>query len=77
MKYRVYPAMSRPGDWVAGAVNLPGEGEIFLAIFSGPDAQKRAEEYAAWKSGPGPQQSEGDQGARTSTLSMHESACSV
>ena len=35
----------------AGAVADPpeGDGDIYLVIFAGPDAQMRAEEYANWK----------------------------
>lgn len=40
---------SDDGDWTAGAVDTAGEGEISLAVFSGPEARERAEEYAAWK----------------------------
>lgn len=34
-------------EWRVEALNE--EGECFIAIFSGPQAQARAEEYAAWK----------------------------
>jgi hypothetical protein len=33
------------------AFNPQGEGEVYVAEFSGPDAKARATEYAAWKNG--------------------------
>ena len=46
------------GEWVVEAINYEGElggdaGEIFAAIFSGPLAKERAEEYAGWKNKQG------------------------
>lgn len=38
-------------DWIVGAVNDAGDGEIYTATFSGPNAKERAEEYARWKNG--------------------------
>ena len=52
MKYGVFPVEDDSGDYVVEAIALPGEGEIFTAIFSGPESKERAEEYAAWKSQP-------------------------
>jgi 5-methylcytosine-specific restriction enzyme A len=40
---------SRFPEWLVEAINAGGEGELYSALFSGPDAQRRAEEYAAWK----------------------------
>jgi len=37
------------GEWVVEAINEKGDGEIYIAAFSGPDAKARAAEYAAWK----------------------------
>lgn len=36
-------------DWRVEAVDFENEGNIYIAIFSGPDAQARAAEYAQWK----------------------------
>lgn len=36
-------------DWRAEAISLDGDGEVYVASFSGPDAEKLAKEYAAWK----------------------------
>jgi len=39
------------GAWRVEANAYENEGAVYVAIFSGPDAQKRAEEYAALKNG--------------------------
>ena len=49
VKHEVFAAEDGSGDYIVEAIELPGEGEIFTAVFSGPDAQNRAEEYAAWQ----------------------------
>jgi hypothetical protein len=49
MKYEVKQSEQRSADYVAVAVNDTSRGEVFSALFSGPDARERAEEYAAWK----------------------------
>jgi hypothetical protein len=49
MKYEVKESEERRGDYLAVAVNEATGKEVFSALFSGPDAKKRAEEYAAWK----------------------------
>ncbi len=49
MKHEVFEAEDGSGDYIAEAIALPGEGEIFTAVFSGPDAKNRAQEYAAWQ----------------------------
>ena len=38
-------------EYRAEAVDFDGEGECYGAIFYGPDAKARAEEYAAFKNG--------------------------
>ncbi len=37
------------GDWRVEAIDFKNEGTVYIAIFSGPNAQERAEEYARWK----------------------------
>jgi hypothetical protein len=37
--------------WRVEAINGQGDGEVFVTIFSGPDAEARAREYAEWKNG--------------------------
>ena len=38
-----------PGHWHVEAIGK--DGEIYVAIFSGPEARERATEYADWKNG--------------------------
>lgn len=38
-----------PGEWVTEAIDYASEGEIYCALFSGPRAEERAKQYAAWK----------------------------
>ncbi len=40
-----------PGAWAVEAINSAGDGEIYMAVFSGPAAEDRAVEYAAMKYG--------------------------
>lgn len=50
--YAVVPSRHVPGEWRAEAIDLAVDGECYVVIFSGPNSQERAEEYAAWKNGP-------------------------
>ena len=36
-------------EYAVEAINYSGDGEVYVALFSGPKAKKRAEEYAQWK----------------------------
>lgn len=38
-----------PGLWGVEAICVDGDGECYLTVFSGPDAQHRAVEYATVK----------------------------
>ena len=49
MKYEVKESEERRGDFLAVAVNEASHNEVFSALFCGPDAKQRAEEYATWK----------------------------
>jgi hypothetical protein len=51
MVYRVIRSANVPdeSEWRVEAINYDGDGEVYLAIFSGPSARERAEEYAAFK----------------------------
>jgi hypothetical protein len=51
MYYEVLEDREEPGLWRVEAINEAGEGEVYVTLFSGPDARARAEAYAAWKSG--------------------------
>jgi hypothetical protein len=46
MDFNVYPHEDNSGDWVVEIIDTNGEGEILTAIFSGKNAQQRAESYA-------------------------------
>jgi hypothetical protein len=49
MKYEVKESPEQRGAYLVIAVNEARGNEIFSALFSGADAKRRAEEYAAWK----------------------------
>lgn len=51
MFYEVAKDKTAIGDYRVEAINNSGDGEVFVTIFSGPDAKDRAEEYASWKNG--------------------------
>lgn len=51
MEYEVVESKAFPGYWHAEAVDHEHDGEIFVVVFSGPDACRLAHEYAAWKNG--------------------------
>jgi hypothetical protein len=51
LPYETIEDKLQPGDFRVEAINSEGDGEIYTAIFVGPDAEKRAKEYAAWKNG--------------------------
>ena len=52
MTFEVARSRGMQDEWRVEAINEQGEGEIYIALFSGPEAQSRAEEYAAWKNEP-------------------------
>jgi hypothetical protein len=49
MEWEVIEDQDVPGQWRVEAINYDGDGEVYVAIFSGPKARDRAEEYADWK----------------------------
>lgn len=49
MKYEVHESKERSGEFLAVAVNEASHDEVYSALFCGPEAKQRAEEYAAWK----------------------------
>ena len=49
MDWQVIQDRQYPDHWRVEAINHDGDGEAYVATFSGPEAQRRAEEYAAWK----------------------------
>jgi hypothetical protein len=42
---------AHPGAWTVEAIDTVGDGAIYQAIFAGPDAKGRADEYARFKYG--------------------------
>ena len=46
MQIEVSERRDTPGAWGVEAVNVDGDGEIYMAVFSGPDAERRARDYA-------------------------------
>ncbi len=49
MTYEAFQDKMSPFDWRVEATNEEGDGEVYVAIFTGPNARSRAEEYAEWK----------------------------
>ena len=53
VEYEVVRSRSEHDDvvenWQVEAIDYDNEGIIYFALFSGPDAKKRAEEYARFK----------------------------
>jgi len=49
MFYEVIEDKLQPGDWRVEAINTEGDGEVYIAIFVGPNADARAKDYADWK----------------------------
>jgi len=47
MHYEVAESRKYPGHWHVEAVD--DDGRVFVVVFSGPNAQERAHEYASWK----------------------------
>jgi hypothetical protein len=37
--------------WRVEAIDMPNDGDIYITVFHGPDAEHRAREYAKWKYG--------------------------
>lgn len=55
LKYVAFEDKIAPGDWRVEAINHV-LGECYIALFTGPDAEFRANEYAAIKNGKHPGQ---------------------
>jgi hypothetical protein len=52
LTYEVVQDKLHSTDYRVEAIDRDSEGEVYVAIFSGPDAQARAQEYADWKNSP-------------------------
>lgn len=51
MQYTIEKDRVTMDTWRVEAINERGDGEIYVTIFSGPNAEERAHEYADWKNG--------------------------
>ncbi len=51
MDVEVVERNDSPGSWSVEAIETDQDGAVFQAIFVGPQAKERAEEYAAFKYG--------------------------
>lgn len=49
MKYELTASRENLDEWRVEAIDEGREGQIYVAIFSGPEARSRAKEYADWK----------------------------
>jgi hypothetical protein len=49
MKYQTKESEERSGAYLVVAINEGNRDEICSVLFSGPEAKRRAEEYADWK----------------------------
>jgi hypothetical protein len=49
MEWECFQDMKNKGDWRVEAIDFDDEGAVYVTIFSGPEARKRALEYAAIK----------------------------
>ena len=47
--YECVQSKAEEDEWIVEAIDYGSEGEIYAATFSGPGAEERAGEYAAWK----------------------------
>lgn len=48
MEYEVIPDRNCPTDWRVEAIDFEGDGDCYVAIFCGKNAEIRAKEYAGW-----------------------------
>lgn len=49
MNYEALECELHPGEWVVEAFDMDGDGDCYMARFSGPQSEQRAREYAEWK----------------------------
>jgi hypothetical protein len=53
MEWYALRDMRSPADWRVESIDFENEGEVNVVIFSGPQAQTLASEYAEWKNSVG------------------------
>ncbi len=49
MRYEMMRSRGSVDEWRVEAIDYEHDGQVFVAIFSGPDAERRAKEYAEWR----------------------------
>jgi hypothetical protein len=49
VRYEVTQSMNAVNEWRVEGIDYERDGVIYVAIFSGPQAKERAEEYAEFK----------------------------
>jgi len=49
MEWECFEDKKIVGQWRVVAIDFDDQGPVYVAVFSGPDAKERANEYAAWK----------------------------
>jgi hypothetical protein len=49
--YEVFQESDSPERWAAEAIDFDQGGVVYTAVFSGPNAESRAREYAEWANG--------------------------
>jgi hypothetical protein len=49
MTYETIKDQQTEGSWRVEAIDYENEGVAYVAIFAGPDSERRAKEYANWK----------------------------
>lgn len=48
MNFEVLKDKSNAEAWRVEAINYAGDGEVYVTIFAGPEAEERAHAYAEW-----------------------------
>ena len=49
MEFECIEDQRNPGDWRVEAIDFEDEGKVYIAVFSGPEAKERAQEYVSFK----------------------------
>ena len=49
MELHIYKRGNTPEEWAVELVDSDGDGSIELSLFSGPNPEDMAREYAEWK----------------------------
>lgn len=49
MRYEMMRSRGAEDEWRVEAIDYEHDGQVSVAIFSGPDAERRAKEYMEWR----------------------------